>query len=104
MGKTDAGSRSRRRARQDGDGGGGVVFGGLAQHERRQHWKDGEDRGYNVSKGELLDWASRVLGLPMSRLELCASGAAYCQLFDAYTPGSSTSPRSTLPRSSSTSL
>mmetsp|Transcript_40481 Transcript_40481/g.114652 ORF Transcript_40481/g.114652 Transcript_40481/m.114652 type:complete len:1188 (-) Transcript_40481:257-3820(-) len=46
-----------------------------------------DDRAYNVPKTELLEWTNQVLELQVSRLEQCASGAVFCQLFDAYTTG-----------------
>mmetsp|Transcript_21663 Transcript_21663/g.55568 ORF Transcript_21663/g.55568 Transcript_21663/m.55568 type:complete len:1179 (+) Transcript_21663:358-3894(+) len=45
------------------------------------------EHAYTVPKNELLEWANRLLELQLTRLEQFASGAVYCQLFDAYHTG-----------------
>lgn len=41
-----------------------------------------------VSRTELLDWVNGLLGLSLTKVEQCASGAVYCQIVDACHPGS----------------
>lgn len=41
-----------------------------------------------VSRTELLDWVNGLLGISLTKVEQCASGAVYCQIVDACHPGS----------------
>lgn len=40
-----------------------------------------------VSRTELLAWVNNLLQLNLSKVELCASGAVYCQILDSCSPG-----------------
>eukprot|EP01067_Filipodium_phascolosomae_P005259 Filipodium_phascolosomae@DN334_c0_g1_i1.p1 len=40
-----------------------------------------------VGKGELFAWLNEFFGLSVTKVEQCASGAVYCQIFDAVHPG-----------------
>ena len=43
---------------------------------------------YFIGRGELLTWVNEVFKFGMTRVEECATGAPYCQFFDACHPGS----------------
>lgn len=45
------------------------------------------DGAYFVSKNDILGWLNQLLGLNYTKVEQCANGAAYCQVFDAIYPG-----------------
>jgi len=45
------------------------------------------DGAYFVSKNDILGWLNQLLGLSYTKVEQCANGAAYCQVFDAIYPG-----------------
>eukprot|EP00747_Dinoflagellata_sp_TGD_P164114 gnl/TRDRNA2_/TRDRNA2_183591_c0_seq1.p1 gnl/TRDRNA2_/TRDRNA2_183591_c0~~gnl/TRDRNA2_/TRDRNA2_183591_c0_seq1.p1 ORF type:complete len:315 (-),score=84.11 gnl/TRDRNA2_/TRDRNA2_183591_c0_seq1:199-1104(-) len=40
-----------------------------------------------VSRTELLSWVNDLLDINLTKVELCASGAVYCQILDAGKPG-----------------
>ena len=44
------------------------------------------DAAFFVGKNELLNWLNDLLQLNYSKVEQCASGAAYCQIMDAIYP------------------
>jgi hypothetical protein len=44
------------------------------------------DPAFFVGKNELLTWLNDLLDLNYSKVEQCASGAAYCQIMDAIYP------------------
>ena len=41
-----------------------------------------------MSKNVLIDWINNFLQIRIEKVEHCATGAIYCQLFDAIHPGS----------------
>jgi RP/EB family microtubule-associated protein len=45
------------------------------------------DGAYFVSKNDILGWLNQLLGINYTKVEQCANGAAYCQVFDAIYPG-----------------
>mmetsp|Transcript_35599 Transcript_35599/g.42871 ORF Transcript_35599/g.42871 Transcript_35599/m.42871 type:complete len:308 (+) Transcript_35599:200-1123(+) len=45
------------------------------------------DSAYFVGRSELLAWINSTLGLNISKIEACASGAIQCQLMDVIHPG-----------------
>jgi len=40
-----------------------------------------------VSRTELIQWVNNLLGLNLTKVEQCASGAVYCQILDSCHPG-----------------
>ena len=45
------------------------------------------DAAYFTSANECLDWANSLLGLNLTNVEQCATGAVHCQVIDAIYPG-----------------
>lgn len=45
------------------------------------------NEAYFVSKTILLDWINNFLSINVDKVETCANGAIYCNLFDAIQPG-----------------
>jgi len=45
------------------------------------------NEAYFVGKNILLDWMNNFLEISLDKVENCATGAVYCQLFDALHPG-----------------
>jgi RP/EB family microtubule-associated protein len=41
-----------------------------------------------VSRSDILDWLNDLLGLSLTKVEQCATGAVYCGVIDAIYPGS----------------
>lgn len=46
-----------------------------------------QSQAYFLGKRALLDWINNFLGLKVTKVEECATGAIYCQLLDSLYPG-----------------
>lgn len=46
------------------------------------------DEGYFVSRKDILRWINHTLTLDLTQIEQLGSGSVYCQLMDAFCPGS----------------
>ncbi|GMH42961.1 hypothetical protein BSKO_10883 [Bryopsis sp. KO-2023] len=65
-----------------GDGGEVITPVGARSPGRRMG-----EYSYYASKNELIEWVNRILEMSLTRLDEFASGAVYCQILDAYYPG-----------------
>lgn len=45
------------------------------------------DEGYFVSRKDILRWVNHTLGIDLTQIEQLGSGSVYCQLLDAFCPG-----------------